>query len=157
MGNEAFHNIAIISKPNNIKLALDPGKPREQSITKPNIDSTKNCVNDYMKNTSIKLYKNECNSLKHIAKGTTLPNTSKIYNRGTFAFNQEFLVIEKKKPIYQCYKVVDTLGYGSFGVVKKVINRNTGKIYALKIIKKSHCTQNINLTNEIEILKKLVY
>ena len=77
--------------------------------------------------------------------------------RKSFAFNQECLVLEKKGPIYQSYKVVDVLGYGTFGEVKKVICRSTGKIYALKIIKKSCCTPSLNIMNEIDILKKLVF
>ena len=84
-------------------------------------------------------------------------NELQFCKRGSFAFNQECLIIEQKGSIYSRYKVVDLLGYGTFGEVKKVVNRSTGKIYALKIIKKSCCSENLNLMNEIEILKKLVF
>jgi len=70
-------------------------------------------------------------------------------------FDSGCLVVEKKGSIYNEYKIVDVIGRGSFGVVKKVIHRTSGKPYALKIIKKS-CCQNKNFMNEIEILKKLV-
>jgi serine/threonine protein kinase len=70
-------------------------------------------------------------------------------------FDSGYLVLEKKGSIYNEYKVVDVIGRGSFGVVKKIVHRTSGKPYALKIIKKS-CCKNRNFMNEMEILKKLV-
>lgn len=70
-------------------------------------------------------------------------------------FDSACLILEKKGSIYDQYRVVDVIGRGSFGIVKKVVHRTSGKPYALKIIKKS-CCQNKNFMNEMEILKKLV-
>eukprot|EP00826_Nyctotherus_ovalis_P034673 TRINITY_DN2909_c0_g1_i3.p1 TRINITY_DN2909_c0_g1~~TRINITY_DN2909_c0_g1_i3.p1 ORF type:complete len:215 (+),score=24.52 TRINITY_DN2909_c0_g1_i3:206-850(+) len=70
-------------------------------------------------------------------------------------FDSGCLILEKKGSIYDQYRVVDVVGRGSFGIVKKVVHRTSGKPYALKIIKKS-CCQNKNFMNEMEVLKKLV-
>lgn len=75
--------------------------------------------------------------------------------RNLVSFDSKCLILEKKGSIYSQYKVTEVIGRGSFGVVKKVVHRVSGKPYALKIIKKSCCT-NRNFMNEIEILKKLV-
>ncbi len=73
------------------------------------------------------------------------------------AFDPGCVVVEKMGgSIYDTYKVVDVLGRGSFGEVKKVVHRVSGKAYALKIINKSRCAENGNLINEIAILKKIV-
>jgi hypothetical protein len=72
------------------------------------------------------------------------------------AFDPACLVMEKKGSIYDEYTVLDVLGKGAFGEVKKVEHKSTHKIYAMKIINRSLCSASENLLNEIEILKKLV-
>ena len=72
------------------------------------------------------------------------------------AFDPACLVMEKKGSIFDEYTVLDVLGKGAFGEVKKVEHRSTHKIYAMKIINRSMCSASENLLNEIDILKKLV-
>ena len=76
---------------------------------------------------------------------------------GSVVFDQECLVVEKKGSIYNEYKVVDLLGRGTFGEVKKVVHRVSGNAYAMKMINKKFCSKVTNIMNEIEILKKLVH
>jgi len=75
----------------------------------------------------------------------------------SIVFDPECVVMEKKGSIYKEYQVVDVLGRGSFGEVKKVLHRASGKAYAMKILNKNCCSKNSNAINEIEILKKLVF
>ena len=55
------------------------------------------------------------------------------------------------------YSVGDTLGEGTFAVVKKCVNRQTGQLHAVKIIDRSHLTPETesSLRGEATILKKL--
>ena len=55
----------------------------------------------------------------------------------SFPFNWNSLIIEKVGSIYGKYKELEELGSGSCGVVKKVIHKVSGKIYALKVMRKS--------------------
>ncbi len=80
-----------------------------------------------------------------------------VSSNGSVAFDPGCVVVEKKTgSIYDDYKVVDVVGRGSFGEVKKVLHRASGKAYALKIINKRYCAENGNLLNEISILKQVV-
>ena len=74
----------------------------------------------------------------------------------SYAFDPECLVLENTKSIFEDYKTVESIGHGSFGIVKKVINKMSNKVYALKIINKKYCGKIGDINNEISILKKLV-
>lgn len=47
------------------------------------------------------------------------------------------MIAVKKGKVTRDYKVLNTLGKGGFGEVKKVINKTTQDIRSMKIIKKS--------------------
>ena len=54
------------------------------------------------------------------------------------------------------YKIVSKLDEGSFGVVYKVLNTQTGLEYALKITKKEVCHENVHeMMRELQVLKKI--
>ena len=74
----------------------------------------------------------------------------------SLAFDHSYLVVEKKGSLFDTYKVLDLLGRGAFGVVKKVIHKSTGKIHALKVINRSCYVEVENIVNEIDVLKQLV-
>lgn len=67
------------------------------------------------------------------------------------------MVTQKKGKITKDYQVLNLLGKGGFGEVKKVIHRLTGDIRAMKIIKRDSVDETYlnNLNNEIKILKIL--
>ena len=55
------------------------------------------------------------------------------------------------------YKILNTLGRGSFASVKKAMNRKTGEFFAIKVFMKKKLTE-INLEKlktEIEVLRQL--
>jgi len=54
------------------------------------------------------------------------------------------------------YSAGETIGKGSFGVVKKIQDLETGIYRAVKIISKENCQRTDNFADEIEIIKKLV-
>ena len=65
------------------------------------------------------------------------------------------LVSETNHQIEETYDKVKRLGEGAFGEVWLLKNKFTGKEYALKIIEKGPYSNEQQITNEIEILKKL--
>ncbi len=73
------------------------------------------------------------------------------------SFDSSSLVVEKRGAIADTYQVLGMLGKGAFGEVHKVRHRVTGKVYALKTISKSGCSEEVkNMVNEINVLKTLV-
>lgn len=73
-----------------------------------------------------------------------------------FAYGKERFVFYKDDNISDDYEITDTLGQGSFGVVLKGIQRNTGQARALKVIPRSKITRKIErFINEVNALKKL--
>ena len=66
-------------------------------------------------------------------------------------------VSEKKGNIAKDYEILEVLGKGGFGEVKKVVHKLTQDVRAMKIIKKEKCDEAFlaALNNEIKILKQL--
>lgn len=64
-------------------------------------------------------------------------------------------VHEQKGKIKARYKVLETLGKGSYGEVKKIQHKSSGEYRAMKIICKEDVSQQYvdSLLNEIDILK----
>ncbi len=83
-------------------------------------------------------------------------NTASIASLPSLPYDQSYLVLENIGKIYDTYQIMDTLGRGAFGEVKKVKHRASGIIYAMKMINRNCCVERANVVNEIEILKKLV-
>ena len=55
------------------------------------------------------------------------------------------------------YFIMETLGKGGYGEVKKVVHKVTGETRAMKIVQKESCDEGYikSLMNEIQILRKL--
>jgi calcium-dependent protein kinase len=53
------------------------------------------------------------------------------------------------------YRILEVLGTGSFGTVRKCQDRTTGELLAIKTIKKARVDNVENLRREIEILKEV--
>jgi calcium-dependent protein kinase len=55
------------------------------------------------------------------------------------------------------YDILESVGKGGYGEVKKVVHKITGETRAMKIIKKESCDEKYleSLTNEINILRML--
>ena len=59
--------------------------------------------------------------------------------------------------IKETYKILETIGKGSFSSVKKAKKRATGELFAVKVLSKKKMSEEdkIHLKTEIEILKLL--
>lgn len=66
-------------------------------------------------------------------------------------------VHEQKGKIKARYRILETIGRGSYGEVKKIQHKTTGALRAMKIIRKEDVTKEYmqSLINEIDILKQL--
>jgi len=66
-------------------------------------------------------------------------------------------VNEQRGRIKAKYRILETIGKGSYGEVKKLVLKSTGATRAMKIIRKEEVSKEyvLSLQNEIEILKKL--
>jgi len=66
------------------------------------------------------------------------------------------LVNERKNPIEITYEVLETIGKGGFGEVKKIRHKELDVVRALKILKKSNYANQAEiaqLRNEINVMK----
>lgn len=61
-----------------------------------------------------------------------------------------------KESFMSRYSAEEIIGSGSFGIVKKIQDQETGLYRAVKIISKNNCQRTDNFADEIEIIKKLV-
>lgn len=77
-------------------------------------------------------------------------DTSPVINKSKF-------VGEKKTRITDDYELLEVLGEGSFGRVRKCKNKCSNRICAVKIIKKMCCCSDGNMLAEYSILKTLVH
>ena len=59
--------------------------------------------------------------------------------------------------IKDTYKILETMGKGSFSSVKKAKKRATGELFAVKVLSKKKMSEEdrIHLKTEVEILKLL--
>ncbi len=69
--------------------------------------------------------------------------------------NNDVLVSETNQQIDDVYEKVKKLGQGSYGEVWLVKHKLFGKLFALKTIEKGRNSNDEEIKNEIEILKKL--
>ncbi len=64
---------------------------------------------------------------------------------------------ENKNVVNEKYEIVEKIGKGAFGEVKKVKEKLTGCIRAMKVIPKDKCEASSKFGDEIKILQKLVF
>lgn len=57
--------------------------------------------------------------------------------------------------VNEIYEVQDILGHGTSAVVRRVVDRKSGQVYAMKIIKKRLQTKKKFIKREVEILQKI--
>ena len=172
-----YHNIVKNSLPYHVKLATDRGKPTRPLINKIQDDSNAGIKKPheellYKKSLTIYEHPSQMDASKkdciepvgnfnfpqksHLEIPKRNESQASICSYVSCAFDPECLVLENTKSIFEHYKTVESIGHGSFGIVKKVINKASNKVYALKIIKKKYCEKIGDINNEISILKKLV-
>ena len=73
-----------------------------------------------------------------------------------FSFSASSLVAERKNPIERTYEILETIGRGGYGEVKKILHKELNVIRALKILKKANYRSKqevAQLRNEIQIMK----
>lgn len=80
-----------------------------------------------------------------------------IAKKGTLNISPQHFRRENKQVFEKKYEVIGNIGKGAFGEVKKIKERATGNIHALKIIGKDKCEKTVSLNEEITILQKIVY
>ena len=71
------------------------------------------------------------------------------------AIEKKMFINEHKGRVKNDYEILELLGTGSFGEVKKVVHKKTRDVRAMKSIKKENCENVEALVNEVEILKGL--
>ena len=86
----------------------------------------------------------------HIYNENALNNVQSIIN-----YNQNIIVQETKKDPFLDYKIIKTIGDGTFGKVELVEHKITGMIRAMKIIPKANEINEMSVLNELYILKKI--
>ncbi len=64
---------------------------------------------------------------------------------------------ENKNKLEERYDVLEMVGKGGFGEIRKIKDKNTGTIRALKIMQKSRCQAAKEFSDEIQILQRLVH
>jgi calcium-dependent protein kinase len=71
--------------------------------------------------------------------------------------DKSVFVKEQKGKIESKYKVLETIGKGSYGEVKKILHKTTNELRAMKIIRKEDMSKESleTLMGEINILKQL--
>ena len=71
--------------------------------------------------------------------------------------DKAMFVNEQKGKIKNKYRVLETIGKGSYGEVKKIQYKTSGELRAMKIISKDEVSKEYvqSLLNEIDILKQL--
>ena len=85
-------------------------------------------------------------------------NEGKVTNYDQFVSEQPGLyhgVDIKTSSIYDFYDVLEEIGTGDFGVVHRVREKKTGKIYAAKFIPVSHPFEKSIIKKEIDIMNQL--
>ena len=95
-----------------------------------------------------------------IQKPTPVPEGKYFQNEkgrvsGSLVLDNNVLVSETNQQIDDIYERVKKLGEGAFGEVWLVKHKLFGKMFALKIIEKGPYSNDEEIINEIEILKKL--
>jgi calcium-dependent protein kinase len=76
--------------------------------------------------------------------------------RSVIHFNPNVIVSELKYDPYKDYKVIKTIGEGTYGKIELVEHRVTGMVRAIKVIKKTDPnTSDVVVYNELNILKQI--
>jgi hypothetical protein len=62
----------------------------------------------------------------------------------------------EKKQLEEHYEILESIGQGRFGEVKRIRDKSTNDIRALKILLKGNCQSEKEFTEELKILQRLV-
>jgi len=62
----------------------------------------------------------------------------------------------EKRKVHDCFEIEEELGRGGFSIVKKAKRKETGEVFAIKIIEKNQAEEELQLLQrEIDIMRKL--
>ena len=99
---------------------------------------------------------------KKVIKGTGNEFTNekvevkgKNHRRSIVRYDSNVIVTELKSDPYEDYKVIRTIGKGAFGEVLLIEHKLTGKVRAMKVIKKADIANEESILNEFNTLKKI--
>lgn len=83
--------------------------------------------------------------------------TSKNFKKANSSFPLDLSVFrcEKKGSLEDKYEILEFINKGTFGEVKKIMDKNTKEIRAAKVMDKKKCQMTEKFSDEVEILKKL--
>jgi calcium-dependent protein kinase len=95
-----------------------------------------------------------CNSNK-IKRNNALASLRSERKEVILNIDKGALILQEEGSYTEYYDVQKTLGEGSFGKVVKVIHKQTGQARAMKIIDKVNSDYDLDIKNEIDILKTL--
>ena len=147
--NKGIHDKGKL-KPNDLKIFQD-------SVPKINLSNTK-AEKDY-EETKEKVNKNknllapdESNSINSNSGISVDPD--KLIAEAV-PFDPSSLVKKRKVNINDEYEILNIIGRGAFGEVKKIKSKTTNKTFAMKVISKLLFKETDNLKSEIDILKTL--
>jgi len=77
------------------------------------------------------------------------------HRKSIIRYDSNVIVSEVKSDPFEDYQVVKTIGKGAFGEVQLVEHKLTGKVRAMKLIKKSDIADEESILNEFNTLKKI--
>jgi len=152
---------SFLTKKKKSSGSLNKNKNINKSATKSSTKSATKSINKSVKSNKKKSEKKktkEESSDDEIEIKASSNTGSKVVRKDTnIVINQNVLVQgHEYVNVYDIYKFVSLLGEGSFGTVEKVIHKKTGIVRALKRInKRNQISTELEIKNEIEILKKL--
>jgi serine/threonine protein kinase len=93
---------------------------------------------------------NICSSIKHFCEKLCNKNSKSSYKESLLNISENTDVkhqINSSKPSLNDFKIIKTLGKGSFGRVLLVSNIHDSKYYAMKVLKKSFVKKHNQVTN----------
>lgn len=95
-----------------------------------------------------------CHSNK-LRRGPTLSTQRSERKEVILNIDKAALILQEESSYIEYYEVIKTIGEGSFGKVVKVKHKQSGQIRAMKIIEKINSEYDLDIKNEIDILKTL--
>jgi calcium-dependent protein kinase len=93
----------------------------------------------------------------NVEKSEIYKETGKDRRRSYIHYDSKIIVSEIKSDPYNDYKLIKSIGEGTFGKIELVEHKITGKVRAMKAIKKieSDETSEASILNELNILKQI--
>jgi len=90
-------------------------------------------------------------------KEKSLTITKKVKRKSNLNVNPRCFRIEKSGKVEDNYEILEVIGKGGYGEVRKIKDLRTNEIKAVKAIARNKCQTASPLSDEISILQELVY